>query len=146
MVATAEPVKLVVQPDKRYAGLIPFDPERARLAGQKSAQVRRQRALDRANAIKPVEPTQVQAAVYEQLKLVAEQIASTRAVLNDDRSDWCEHCERGGMAPHHRAQLLKALDALLDRQRKLLGIADPAPVRASSKKPAAPGLVVHEPQ
>ena len=73
----------------------------------------------------------VKVAIDAQLKLVQEQIVRTRKVLNDDEAEWCTECERGGIQPHHRAQLLKALDALLDRQRKLLGIPDPG-----SRRPA----------
>jgi hypothetical protein len=120
---------------QRYAGLRPWNSETAALAGQRSGQVRRERAgLQPAPELPKQERTQVEAAIQAQLRLVAEQITRTRAVLNDDTSDWCEHCERGGMQPHHRAQLLKALDSLLDRQRKLLGIPDPG-----SRRPAAEG-------
>ena len=70
----------------------------------------------------------VSTAILQQLRLVAEQISHTRSVLNDER-DYCPACERSGIEPHHRAQLLKALDTLLDRQRKLLGIPDPGMLR-----------------
>ena len=107
-------------------------PEKARAAGIRSGQVRRERAhaIKAIGTLTPI-PDAVQDAVNGQLRLVAEQITRTRRVLNDDTSEWCEHCERGGIQPHHRAQLLKALDSLLDRQRKLLGIPDPG-----SRKPA----------
>ncbi len=115
----------------RYAGLKPFDHTRATLAGQRSGQVRRERAGLQPVKAAPVPPaSQVQSAINAQLRLVSEQITRTRAVLNDDDAAYCEQCERGGMPPHHRAQLLKALDTLLDRQRKLLGIHDPGPIKA----------------
>jgi len=62
------------------------------------------------------------------MRLVKEQIARTRAVLSDDAGT-CPHCGRTALEPHHRAQLLKSLDVLLDRQRKLLGISDPGPTK-----------------
>ncbi len=130
----------------RNRGLVPFDHERATLAGIRSGQVRRQRAgLQPVTPTHKPEPDHVQRAINAQLNLVAEQITRTRAVLNDDKSHWCAVCERGGMEPHHRAQLLRALDSLLDRQRKLLGIPDPgsrkpAPERrqSSDERPLAP--------
>lgn len=63
----------------------------------------------------------------EDLELVQEQIKLACEVLNDRRYHWCEACERGGLEPHHRAQLLKSLDVLLDRKGVLLGIHKPGP-------------------
>lgn len=119
------------------AVLRPFifsDPERARQAGLRSAEVRRNKRLAKEQQAKPPEPESAIRAVNAQLELVAEQITHTRAVLNDDDYRYCEHCERGGIEPHHRAQLLKALDSLLDRQRKLLGIPDPGALRPGREK------------
>lgn len=117
--------------NNRGRGLVPFNHERATLAGIRSGQVRRERAGLQPVSVPPkLNPDSVQRAINAQLNLVAEQITRTRAVLNDDRDYWCEHCKRGAMEPHHRAQLLRALDSLLDRQRKLLGIPDPG-----SRKP-----------
>jgi len=73
-------------------------------------------------------------AVAAQLRLVTEQLKRTRDVLNDDKYCYCDKCERGGIEPHHRAQLLKALDTLLDRQRVLLGIPLPGSRRPSSER------------
>lgn len=74
-------------------------------------------------------PTPAEAAVQAQLDLVAEQIGHTRAVLNDTRTNFCPACERSGIEPHHRAQLLRALDSLLNRQRVLLGLPLPGSMR-----------------
>lgn len=58
------------------------------------------------------------ACVRDQLRIVSEQIIATRSTLN-----------AGAMEPHHRAQLLKALDTLLDRQRVLNNIPTPGQLR-----------------
>ena len=105
--------------------IIPFQFNRENAAenGRKSWESRKQQFL----ADKPPEPNAVQAAINAQLTLVDEQIKRTRKTLNDDDYAYCEHCERAGMPPHHKAQLLKALDTLLDRQRNLLGVSFPSP-------------------
>jgi len=74
------------------------------------------------------------AVVASQLTIVEQQIASTRTILDDPNVDYCPACERGGIPAHHRAQLLRALDQLLDRQRKLLGIPDPGHLRPSAPR------------
>lgn len=128
---------------------IPFNSAKASLAGQRSGQVRRLQAAILAR--KPIDLTPLQPAnlvertTNAQLDLVAEQIAHTRTLLNDKRSNWCPACERGGMEPHHRAQLLKALDTLLDRQRKLLGIGDPAPRKAERNSRVSAGWIELQP-
>ena len=76
--------------------------------------------------------------INRQLRLVREQITRARERLNDDRLDYCEHCNRGGMPDHHRAQLLKALDSLLERECDLFGVPGrgkrrPAPERQQRK-------------
>lgn len=58
-----------------------------------------------------------------------EQIDQTRKVLND-KTPYCPACERCELEPHHRAQLLKALDSLLARKSALLGIHLPGPSKA----------------
>lgn len=73
------------------------------------------------------------ACIREQLQIVQEQIAATRAELNEHKP-YCPACERGPMEPHHRAQLLKALDTLLDRQRVLNGIPTPGQLRPTSPR------------
>lgn len=104
-----------------------FTQETASQAGQRSGEVRRTTMPRRRRERVPrTDENAVKLAVERQLRLVAEQIAQTRTVLNDTDYRYCEHCERAGIEPHHRAQLLKSLDTLLDRQRKLLGIPDPA--------------------
>lgn len=70
--------------------------------------------------------------VKEQLQTVKDQIARTLAELNSDEG-FCKECERYAMPAHHRAQLLRALDTLFDRQCKLLGIAYPGPTKARSR-------------
>lgn len=113
-------------------------PEKASAAGKRSGEARRERAMAKqVNGTNPIEPDAVQVALNGQLKLVAEQIAHTRELLNDDDYGYCEHCKRSGIEPHHRAQLLKALDALALWQRKLLGIADPGP-RKPAPEPRQP--------
>ena len=101
------------------------------LAGIRSGQVRRERAglQPKSEPARPIVNV-VQQAVNAQLNIVREQLTRTRAVLNDGEYRYCEHCERGGIEPQHRAQLIKSLDTLLDRQRKLLGIPDPGPRRS----------------
>ncbi len=109
----------------------------ARQAGIKSGESRRSflaelKAAKQTLAIlPPPQPDPVDQAVQRQLKLVAEQIARTRAVLNDE-TPYCPACERGPVEPHHRAQLLRALDALLERERILRQIPAPAQLRAPS--------------
>jgi len=142
MVETADTAQPTAQPQPFAAvpkHLLPFtfgvDPDYTRTLSQRGVEARKNRQPqggDTATAIATSQPHRdaVQTAIAYQLNLVKEQIIRTRAILNDDRAEWCEHCERGGMAAHHRAQLLKAMDGLLDRQRKLLGIPDPGPRRS----------------
>lgn len=123
-------------------------------AAQRSVAARQARsALKSSNPAPQPSDTIVKDAISAQLRLVAEQVTRTRAVLNDDTAEWCSECERGGIQPHHRAQLLKALDSLLDRQRKLLGIPDPGSRRPSpegkrggSSTPVASGPWIPEAQ
>jgi hypothetical protein len=76
------------------------------------------------------------------LELVREQIELTRAVLNDKRVHFCTKCERAGIEPHHRAQLLRALDSLLDRERIILGIPGPGTLKPQSpRRSKAPASV-----
>lgn len=109
-----------------------FNSESAKAAAAKSVQSRRdkkaKRELERSN----LEPKRPSKAVSEELELVIEQIALTRTVLNDTKYAYCEHCERSGIEPHHRAQLLRALDGLLDRKR----ILEDRPL-PGSRRPAA---------
>jgi hypothetical protein len=121
------------------------DHSRAREAGRKSGETRRANKLARLNQDKPTPPDLVQRAINEQLLLVQEQIKRTRDVLNDEDCDFCEHCGRAGIPAHHRAQLVKALDALLDRQRKLLGVPDPGRRRPIADRPRRNGYGSPEP-
>jgi hypothetical protein len=74
--------------------------------------------------------------VNELLRIVTEQIACTRALLNSEDYRYCEECERGGVEPHHRAQLLKALDNLIERKTILLGIPGPGNLKPTSARPS----------
>lgn len=58
----------------------------------------------------------------ERLELIREQIVIARLVLNSTDQHYCKHCERGDLDGKTRAQMIKALDTLLDRERILLGI------------------------
>jgi len=78
-----------------------------------------------------------QTAINRQLKLVREQLTRTRTRLNqaDEQVAWCEHCKRGGMPDHHRAQLLRALDGLLERECDLLAIPGRGRRKPASERP-----------
>lgn len=107
----------------------------ARAAGKLSAQRRAERKANGGERpLTPRERPTTEAAISRQLRLVASQIERTRKVLDDDRVHYCPACERSGIEPHHRAQLLKALDSLLDRQRELLGIPRVGSLRPRSVK------------
>lgn len=69
------------------------------------------------------------AQIAEELEIINEQITHTRKVLNDKKRFYCPACERHEMQPQHMAQLLKALDTLLDRRRKLTGRFNPGTLR-----------------
>jgi hypothetical protein len=111
-----------------------FTSETARQAALKSILVRQ--AMKEVKAAK-AELRGVKAQLTEDvrfdLEIVEEQIAHTRRVLNDKKSFFCPACERFEMQPQHMAQLLKALDSLLDRRRELLGRPRLATLRPSSK-------------
>lgn len=79
---------------------------------------------------------QLPAESREELEIVEEQITRTRKTLNDE-TPWCPCCERVSLEPHHRAQLLRALDGLLERRRKLTGRFSPGTLR-NPEKPAKP--------
>ncbi len=108
-----------------------FTKDTASANGKRSGEARRAKR----NADKPPTFDNVQATLNAQLILVKEQIASTRDILNDVNYCYCKECKRGGIEPHHRAQLLKALDSLLDRQRILLNVPAPAPWRIDQRQP-----------
>ena len=109
----------------------------ARLMAAKSAE--RRRAIPfryppvTAPTVSPL-PEPAQTAIAMQLGLVADQITRTSKVLNAQTMRTCPHCLKElpdlpqfEIEPHHRAQLLRSLDLLLDRQRKLLMIPEPGP-------------------
>lgn len=69
----------------------------------------------------------------EYLELLHEQILDTRTELRD-KTGYCEHCKRGGCDGKTRAQLLGALDRLLERYRVWSQRAGP-PKSAPSARP-----------
>src|SRR5688572_25786639 len=73
--------------------------------------------------------------VREELEIVEEQISCARDALND-KTPWCPVCERPELQPHHRAQLLKSLDTLLNRKRILLGRPLPGSRKPAPDRPA----------
>lgn len=76
--------------------------------------------------------TETKSAISRQLELVREQIDLTRRILNaqDRRLGCCPTCKRPfGMEVSHRAQLLRALNDMLDRERILLGIPLPGQLK-----------------
>jgi hypothetical protein len=107
-----------------------FNAANAREMAVRSHEARRQRKESRAQTSPAPLTTAHLSTPDARLSLVLEQIDCTRDVLNDDKFNWCPECKRGGIEPHHRAQLLKSLDTLLDRQRELLGIP-----RTGSRRP-----------
>lgn len=121
----------------KYPGLRPFNSQTARAAQQRREQLKRDR--ERLANMPETIPTQC-----ERLALVIEQIALTRKALNN------------GCDPKERAMLLRALCALLDRERilrgePLPGSRKPAPERRpesrapSSPVPVAPAPTPQEP-
>lgn len=126
-------------PRPSIANLKPYDHARAILMGQRSGQVRRERA---AMLKRPPAAPQVEPQTDDRLTLLVEQITRTRVSLNDDDCDYCDKCKRSGLQPHHRAALLRALCELLDQQRiargePLPGSRRPAQERAPSASSAA---------
>lgn len=109
--------------------------ENAREFALKSIQVRREkkerlmRELEAKQACVELPPD-----VAEELKIVEEQIAHARRTLNC-RKPFCPACEREELQPHHRAQLMKALDAFLDRRRILLGRPNPGTLKPTTPRP-----------
>jgi hypothetical protein len=101
-----------------------FTSDNAAEMGRRSGDARRANSVDFDS---------VEAVTERQLLLVREQIRRTRTVLNDESDDYCEHCGRSGMAPHHRAQLLRSLDTLLDRERILIGIPEPGRLKPKAR-------------
>lgn len=80
-----------------------------------------------------------------ELEIVEEGISQAR---KDLKQTWfyCEHCKREGMAPNHRAQLMKALDSFLDRRRILLNRPLPGTMRPTSKPTRTPPVAAPEPE
>ncbi|PWU13309.1 MAG: hypothetical protein C5B50_19555 [Verrucomicrobia bacterium] len=86
------------------------------------------------NGSESTSDTRAQHAMNKQLVIVREQINETRAVLNaSDGGPPCPKCGRGTLHPRDRAQLVKALDALFDRERKLLNVPEPGRMKPQHK-------------
>jgi hypothetical protein len=106
---------------------VPFNSETARLAGIASGLARRSTKVEFLEPVPSIE-TIIEhnraRTVTERLKILGEQIAQTRAVLNAAPKTTCIECgQEEEMPAHHRAQLLRALDALIEREMDLLGLA-----------------------
>lgn len=116
-----------------------FTPETARLAGIKSGIARRSEPVvfeEPAANVELIREAYKARTIDERLKVIAEQIASTRAFLNRAPMSVCMECGQDSEMPaHHRAALLKALDALIEREQDLLGI----PGRGHRRPPAERG-------
>lgn len=115
--------------------LMPFiNASNASELGKRSGEARRNKPVSFALSVPRshlvVEPDLART-IHELLKVLSEQISRTRSLLNDERYRYCEHCERGGVEPNHRAQLLKALDGLIERKTALLGIPGPGQLKPS---------------
>jgi hypothetical protein len=105
---------------------IPFTTENASENAKRSWEIRRAQPQREAD----IEARRIQA----DLSLVEEQIRRARKELNDEDSGYCEHCKRQGMPPHHRAQLMKAIDTLLERKRILLCRPGPGVVKSTAPR------------
>jgi hypothetical protein len=141
-----QPLPTIKKPPHR------FTPQNARAYAIKSnnspkrdRRRRKQPTQDIAQPVFSELPQDFSRDVVQELKIVSEQIARAREVLNDRDDHFCSECERGGLEPQHRAQLLKALDALLDRKRILQGRALPGSLRPVSTKAAGKGLLERAP-
>ena len=118
----------MANPAPLTAQLIPFDSELGRQAGLKSAQVRLelmengrryQQAEQRVVEQGEQEQATHQKEVQRQIEITNEQVSLTRARLNDTKSHFCEHCERGGLGDKERAGLLRELRGLLEHLCRL---------------------------
>ena len=116
----------------------PFTPDAARIAQRLSAAARAQNAR--------AKPDATFAAICAQLRLVAQQIDNTVALLNSTDHQFCELCERGGVEPRDRAALLRSLDLLLNRQRILLRIPDPGALSPFERAPVIELQPAHQPR
>lgn len=138
-------------------GPILFTSQNAAAMAKKSAEVRRKLGEERKRKLQelytsplpsqipqPKEPEPAFAEdIREELELVEEQITRTREVLND-KTPYCPACERCALEPQHRAQLLKALDTLLNRKRILQGRPTPGSLKPSQAKPRRSAEIVPE--
>lgn len=101
-----------------------FDSITARIAGIKSGESRRAtpvQFLSPAESVQTIAEPHIARTVSERLKLLNEQIANTREILNAPPTTFCTECGQGGEMPaQHRAALLRALDSLLEREQDYL--------------------------
>lgn len=126
-------------PPQSLANLRPYNHVTAKLAGQRSAQVRRERGQARRQA-RLAAQVERDAEPDARLLILSEQIARTRRALNDTKLDYCPACERSGLAGKDRAALVRALCSLLDQQRIARG--EPLP---GSRRPRDPASVSSQP-
>lgn len=125
--------------------LPPFtDPNKAREAGLRSAELRKQQATENETlrallATKPITDFQqakpVNEEVNRQIDLCNEQIARVRERLNDDDFGYCEHCNRSGMDDKARAALLRELRGLMEHLCRLHNIPQAPTTKATPTKP-----------
>jgi RNA polymerase-binding transcription factor DksA len=120
------------------------DPENARQAGLRSAQLYKERQQELENlrhiiATKPLDairpPNEADLEVQQQLELTEEQIAHTRAELNrmsEDDYGFCPQCKRHGADGKERAALLRELRGLCELRLDLRGISRPGQTKPSA--------------
>ena len=77
-------------------------------------------------------PATAQQPAIDELSIVEEQIKRAREELNDE-TPFCTKCERPALQPHHRAQLMKALDGFLERRYVLLNGGKPGIAKGNTK-------------
>lgn len=112
-----------------------FTKENAREFAKRGAAARLRMLEARKDAAKMAGDNLPPTLATERLQMMCEQIAHTRRVLN------------GKLAPRDRAQLLLALDRLLERERILRGIPLPGSRRPGRERPqtSKPGAVAQGP-
>lgn len=110
-----------------------FTPANARANALKGAAIRAAKASEllRLRTERAMRASLPPAQLTDQrLALLSEQIELTRKCLIAKPKHMCPHCNQGfDMAPKDRAQLLNALDRLLERERVLRCIPAPAPMK-----------------
>ena len=129
------------------------DPENARQAGLRSAELAKLKAQELENlrlifATKPIEtidPKQpVDQEVQHQLDLANELIAHAHARINDKDDHYCEECERGGIDDKSKASLIREIRGLMEHICRLKNIAQ-APTSKLSAPRTQPRRAMPEP-